>query len=95
MSEINTSFIKKDQIIFITQLLNETAKKSEVNINSFSPLLKADTSKLCKISTSQKRSKKFKSQPRTANSQKKGSTVFACRVSDPERYGVPEFDENG
>ena len=72
MSEINTSFIKKDQIIFITQLLNETAKKSEVNINSFSPLLKADTSKLCKISTSQKRSKKFKSQPKTANSQKKG-----------------------
>ncbi len=72
MSEINTSFIKNDQILFITQLLNETAKKSEVNINSFSPLLKADTSKLCKISTSQKLSKKFKSRPKTTNSRNKG-----------------------
>ena len=26
---------------------------------------------------------------------KNGATVFACRVSDPERYGVPEFDKNG
>ena len=26
---------------------------------------------------------------------KEGGTVFAYRVSDPERYGVPEFDING
>ena len=26
---------------------------------------------------------------------KNGATVFACRVSHPERYGVPEFDKNG
>ncbi len=26
---------------------------------------------------------------------KSGATVFAYRVSDPERYGVPEFDVNG
>ncbi len=27
--------------------------------------------------------------------EKEGGTVFAYRVSDPERYGVPEFDCNG
>ena len=72
MSEINSSFIKNEQIIFISQLLNETAKTSNVNINSFSPLFKADTSKLCKISSSQKKSKNFKSIPKRSNSQKKG-----------------------
>ena len=72
MSEINSSFIKNEQIIFIAQLLNETAKTSNVNINSFYPLLKADTSKLCKISSSQKKSKNFKSIPKRSNSQKKG-----------------------
>ena len=29
-----------------------------------------------------------------AGKQKKGATVFAYRVHDPERYGVVEFDEN-
>lgn len=29
-----------------------------------------------------------------AVNQEKGATVFAYRVSDPERYGVVEFDEN-
>jgi len=29
-----------------------------------------------------------------ANAQKKGATVFAYHVKDPERYGVVEFDEN-
>jgi len=28
-----------------------------------------------------------------ANNRKSGATVFAYRVKDPERYGVPEFDE--
>ncbi|MCX7850901.1 sugar phosphate nucleotidyltransferase, partial [Thermus sp.] len=27
--------------------------------------------------------------------QKSGATIFAYQVSDPERYGVIEFDENG
>ncbi len=32
---------------------------------------------------------------REASSREDGSTVFAYRVSDPERYGVVEFDSNG
>ncbi|WP_434630351.1 glucose-1-phosphate thymidylyltransferase RfbA [Chromobacterium sp. CV08] len=31
----------------------------------------------------------------TANAQDDGATVFAYRVSDPERYGVVEFDQRG
>jgi glucose-1-phosphate thymidylyltransferase len=30
----------------------------------------------------------------TAASQKSGATIFAYRVTDPERYGVVEFDRN-
>ena len=30
-----------------------------------------------------------------ANSQSQGATVFASHVSDPQRYGVVEFDNNG
>ena len=30
-----------------------------------------------------------------ADTQKTGGTVFGYRVSDPERYGVVDFDENG
>jgi len=30
-----------------------------------------------------------------ANAQARGATVFAYRVSDPERYGVAEFDASG
>ncbi len=31
----------------------------------------------------------------TADSQKTGATVFGCHVSDPERYGVLQFDDAG
>jgi glucose-1-phosphate thymidylyltransferase len=34
-------------------------------------------------------------QLRTAAAHAGGATVFAYRVSDPERYGVVQFDENG
>jgi len=73
MNEINSSFLKNEQILFISQLLNETSKKTNVNINSFSPIFRADSSKLCKISTYQKKSKKFKSVKKKPNLAKKGS----------------------
>ena len=60
MSDINSSFLKKENIIFLTKLLNDAAKKSNVKIDSFSPILKADFTNLCKISLNQKNSKKFK-----------------------------------
>jgi len=59
MSDINSSFLKKENIIFLTKLLNDAAKKSNVKIDSFSPILKADSSNLCKTSLNQKNSKKF------------------------------------
>ena len=72
MTEINTSFIRKEQIIFIAQLLNETAKTTDVDINSFSPIFRSESSKLCKISTFQKKSKEFKSARKKRKLQKKG-----------------------
>ena len=73
MNEINSSFLKNEQILFISQLLNETSKKTNVNINSFSPIFRADSSKLCKTSIYQKKSKKFKSVKKKPNLAKKGS----------------------
>ena len=72
INEINASFLKNQQIIFIAQLLNETSKKTNVNINSFSPIFRADSSKLCKTSSYQKKSKNFKSVKKKSNSAKKG-----------------------
>jgi len=72
MDEINSSFLKNQQILFMAQLLNETSKKTNVNINSFSPIFRADSSKLCKTSTYQKKSKNFKSVKKKSNSAKKG-----------------------
>ncbi len=60
MSDVNTSIFKKEKTIFISRLLNNAAKKTNVDISSFTPILKADTSNLCKTSLSQKNSKKFK-----------------------------------
>ncbi|HEY4075235.1 MAG TPA: glucose-1-phosphate thymidylyltransferase RfbA [Herbaspirillum sp.] len=37
----------------------------------------------------------FESQLLAVSSQKKGATVFAYHVHDPERYGVVEFNEQG
>ena len=59
MNEINSSILKNKDVIFITQLLNDAAKKSNVNISSFKPLIKADSTKLCKDSLSQKILKSF------------------------------------
>ena len=73
MDEINSSFLKNEQILFISQLLNETSKKTNVNINSFSPIFRTDSSKICKTSTYQKKSKNFKSVKNKSYSTKKGS----------------------
>ena len=75
MTDVNNSFLRNNQLVFITQLLNEVAKKSNVRINSFSPILKPDSSKLCKKSTIQKQSKKFKSRQNNQNSSQKGATL--------------------
>ena len=73
MKDVNSSFIKNEQIIFITKLLNEASKKSNIKITYFSPILKADSSKLCKNSLNQKNLKKFKSKRNKSNKNLKGS----------------------
>ena len=72
ITEINSSFIKDEQILFISQLLNQTSKKTNVNINSFSPIFRADSSKLCKTSSYQKKSKNFKPVKKRSKLVKKG-----------------------
>ena len=72
ITEINSSFLKDEKILFIAQLLNETSKKTNVNINSFSPIFRADSSKLCKTSSYQRKSKNFKPVKRKFNLAKKG-----------------------
>ena len=73
LNENNSSILKNKDVIFITQLLNDAAKKSNVNISSFKPLIKADSTKLCKDSLSQKNSKKFSKLKRNSKSLKKGN----------------------
>lgn len=71
-SEVNESFLKKDKIIFLTKMLNEVSKKSNVVINSFSPIFQEDTSKFCKKSIASKTTDQFKSTKKN-NIKKKGS----------------------
>ena len=73
LRDVNSSFLKNEQIIFITKLLNEASKKSNIKITYFSPILNADSSKLCKNSLSEKNSKKFKSKRNISNKNFKGS----------------------
>ena len=75
MTDVNNSFLRNNQLVFVTQLLNEVAKKSNVRVTYFSPILNPDSSKLCKKSTIQKQSKKFKSRQKNQNSFEKGSTL--------------------
>ena len=70
MTAVNSSVFKKEQTIFISRLLNEAAKKSNVKISYFSPILKADTGNLCKSSLTQKNSKKFKRRRKSKSSRK-------------------------
>lgn len=73
MNDVNSSFLKKEQSIFITRLLNEAANKSNVEIKYFAPILNADSSRLCKSSLSQRKSKQFKNRSRKNNFSNKGS----------------------
>ncbi len=75
MIDVNNSFLRNSQLVFVSQLLNEVAKKSNVRVNYFSPILKPDSSKLCRKSTIQQQSKKFKSKRKNQNSSQKGSIV--------------------
>ena len=75
MTDVNSSFLRNNQLVFITKLLNDVAKKSNVKINAFSPIIKPDSSKLCKKSTIQKQSKKFKSRTKKQNLTQKGSIL--------------------
>jgi len=75
ITTINKSFLKNEEVIFIANLINEAAKKSNIRIQSFKPILNADTSNLCKVSTSQKNSKKFTKQRKNISKSKKGSLV--------------------
>ena len=61
-------------VIFIANLINEAAKKSNIRIQSFKPILNSDTSNLCKVSTSQK-TLKFTKQRKNISKSKKGSLV--------------------
>ena len=72
---INKSFLKNEDVIFIANLINEAAKKSNIRIQSFKPILNSDTSNLCKVSTSQKNSTKFTKQKKNISKSKKGSLV--------------------
>ena len=73
MEVVNSSFIKNEQLIFISKLLNEASKKSNTKITYFSPILKADNSNLCKSSLSEKNSRQFKTRRKKSNNKAKGS----------------------
>lgn len=75
INTINKSFLKNEDLIFIANLINEAAKKSNIRIQSFKPILNSDTSNLCKVSTSQKNSTKFTKQRKNVSKSKKGSLV--------------------
>ena len=73
MKDINASFIKSEQEIFISKLLNRATKKSNIKITFFAPILKTDTTKLCKRSLNQINSKNFKFKRNNSNNSQKGS----------------------
>ena len=85
MSDVNTSIFKKERTIFISRLLNNAAKKTNINISSFTPIIKADSSNLCKTSLSQKNSKKFKT---------KKSKKFSTKGDIQNQFFEVNFNSN-
>tara|TARA_B100000965_G_scaffold403731_1_gene432626 strand:- start:2481 stop:3347 length:867 start_codon:yes stop_codon:yes gene_type:complete len=57
ISDINESIISKDDIIFISKLINQTALKSNVNIISIIPVNSARSSKLCREANQSRKSR--------------------------------------
>tara|TARA_Y100000589_G_scaffold44680_1_gene37622 strand:- start:3020 stop:3877 length:858 start_codon:yes stop_codon:yes gene_type:complete len=73
MEQVDSSFLNKKDEIFVINLINKAAKKVNVKIDKFKPILNSDTSNLCKSSKSQKKSQKFKKFKRQRNKKFKGS----------------------
>tara|TARA_Y100001968_G_C19435314_1_gene759302 strand:+ start:1936 stop:2823 length:888 start_codon:yes stop_codon:yes gene_type:complete len=77
MSEFNQSILKKDKIIFLTKLINETSEKANVEIISFAPIDQAKSAKLCKGNNQQailnKRSRSSKSRGKNKIDNSKGA----------------------
>ena len=60
LSELKESIIRKNDIIFISKLINQTALKSNVNIISIIPVEIANSAKLCRVDNRSLKSKKSK-----------------------------------
>jgi len=89
MEKVNNSILKKEKLIFISKLINETAIKANVEISSITPIDSAKSSRLCSaLNTSKSASRK-----RTNVSTKKGSFVsnFYEIVLFSEYLNILEF----
>ena len=74
MSEINESILTKEKLIFISKLINETALKANVEINSLLPIDAARSGKLCQ------QTNKSKSSRRKNKSQKGSFNTNYCDI---------------
>ena len=72
MSEINDSIVNKNDIIFISKLINETAIKTDVEIISILPIDEAKSAKLCGQSNKKKSSKRISRKNKKKNITNKG-----------------------
>ena len=87
MDEINSSFIKSQELVFLVELFNKSAKKSNVKINFFAPLENTETSNLCKPSISQRTSKEFKRiNRRNKRSQKENISIEYFEINFSADY---------
>tara|TARA_Y100000589_G_scaffold2360_1_gene2201 strand:- start:1652 stop:2512 length:861 start_codon:yes stop_codon:yes gene_type:complete len=73
MEKVDSSFLKKKDEIFVINLINKAAKKVNVKIDEFKPILNSDTKNLCKSSKSQKKSQKFKKFKMQRNKKSRGT----------------------
>ena len=75
MDNVDSSFLKSLDGIFVINLLNSVAKKVNVKIDEFKPIVTSDNSNLCKSSKSQRKSQNFKRIKKKKNNKAKGSIV--------------------